>query len=369
MATPTVQNDGSDIGNIAQLAGLLGNNLGSGKTTTTTSSDPGSTQQTDALLQQILGGVDPNTMNGIVQNIFNQAKTQFGPTLMQGNAAGSYNSSTMAQLQNDAIAKATAAASAATLQATQESQKTAAGLAAARLQSSRTQTSQTGKTALGSIISTAAPLLSGYSLIQKATAKTAANPTGDPIQSLKNFLGLNDPKDLGSGAQAQDAFDTAGPTPGAPTTGTDLSGQGFDEFGNSVPSTGTDLSAQLAPDTVSGLQSAGGVGTDLGTGEIAGDSFDAAGANSANLAGNLSDGTSVGFDAFGNATGADLTTSVVGGADADALGTSLGGDALAGGGEALAGEGALAGGAAIAGDAAVAEGGFDIADLAALFFA
>lgn len=326
----------NQLSGIAQLLQSLNGVTGSGTTTTKTSSDPGTNDAINQLLQSITSGASDDTMNGIITNIFNQGKQQIGANLFSGAGGGAYNSTTTQQLSGDALAKSVAAASAAKLQAQQQSQETAAKLLAAQTAANKTTTAQTGASPLGKALG---PALTALSLYSKATGK-GSNILTDGYNKLFG------PKDLGAGDDGLPAINDA--------TGNGFD-PGFDSFGD--PTSGSGGQGGTGADEVSDLSSSDSPSGELfGTNGALSNGVDLGdGALSSTVDSSAAADEDVGFDAFG-----DSTASAVG----SEAGADIGGEVA---GEA-AGDFAAEAGTDVAvdavGDVAAEEGGVGIGDIA-----
>lgn len=199
MALPQVQNQGG-LGDIAQLLQQLGPLFGTGKTSgsssSSTSGKAGDLSQTDDLIQQILGSVNDGNLDTLTQNVLEKAKQTFAPANISSSAAGirGYSDTVHTEMQNQAMAKATAEAMSVRLQAQGQAQKTAGGLVESKLQTNKTvanqQQSSTGASPAGkgaALITPALLLANQFSKYKKN------NPTEKPIDgSLKDEAGDND---------------------------------------------------------------------------------------------------------------------------------------------------------------------------------
>src|SRR6267143_1041168 len=132
--------------------------FGTGKTTSTTSSEPSdaATQQMQDLLKEISGSSSPEALNTLVQNILLKAKESFGPNIAASIGAGNRTASdsSLALIQGNVAARATAESAAAVLEARNNANKLATQLAETRMNASRrtTSTQQTGITPGGRVI-------------------------------------------------------------------------------------------------------------------------------------------------------------------------------------------------------------------------
>lgn len=173
---PTLQSSDNGVGDFLKL--LMGTNVfGSGTTTATSStSAPANVDLTNsnALLAQITKGADPETIDNIIKNIFDEAKVSFGPNISNSLATGNraLTDTTLADLQSRAIGKATANAAAAKLQAITQSQQTAATVV----------NQQTAAQTQAAIANAAAA--------KTTTTSTAASPVGKALGGLGTALAL-----------------------------------------------------------------------------------------------------------------------------------------------------------------------------------
>src|SRR6267143_672610 len=132
--------------------------FGTGKTTSTTSSEPSdaATQQMQDLLKEISGSSSPEALNTLVQNILLKAKESFGPNIAASIGAGNRTASdsSLALIQGNVAARATAESAAAVHEARNNANKLATQLAETRMNASRrtTSTQQTGITPGGRVI-------------------------------------------------------------------------------------------------------------------------------------------------------------------------------------------------------------------------
>jgi len=106
-------NEGSQaIGNVAGLADILSKLFLGSSSTTTKTVDPAVTQQFNQIFQSLAPQLQGQTiseqeMQALVQSILQQSSQAFAPNRVAQSAAGSYNSTALAQMENDARAKAT----------------------------------------------------------------------------------------------------------------------------------------------------------------------------------------------------------------------------------------------------------------------
>lgn len=127
-----------------------------------------------------------SSQEALVNNIFKRATLAFAPTLAGEHSAGVYDSTTQAQLQNEAMARATGEATDAVLKAQTEGAKTAAGLANQRVASERgTTTKGIKQPSLGSKAGTIATAVIAAQLAKKGVTK---------LGDLGNRLFSSDPE-------------------------------------------------------------------------------------------------------------------------------------------------------------------------------
>lgn len=93
----------------------------------------------------VLNAIMPNVQgtaqtDAVVNNILQRAAQAFAPNLAEPHAAGTYNTTVLKQLTDEAKARATGEASKAVLDAQQEAAKTAAGITNAQMLASKTAT-------------------------------------------------------------------------------------------------------------------------------------------------------------------------------------------------------------------------------------
>lgn len=267
------------VQNIAQLISALNPLFGTGKATTKTSvsSDPAAVGQADALFQQVLNGADPTTIDNMVNNILVRARQEFGPMLVANAASGNraYSSTTLQQMASEAMARATGEAAKAKLDAMNTAQRTAAGLAEARLNSSRT-TVQTQKTA-------ASPMGKGSAAL--SLAAFLRNQLKDKPNGKKAPVEERNIEEILRKAQgAENSFDIADVSKSI-TQGSDAALPNFDigvsELGgtSSVDLSGIDLGVESLSDAL-GLSAETGIGfneIDFSDAGISGLAFDGAG--------------------------------------------------------------------------------------------
>src|SRR5882672_3555574 len=184
-----------------------------------------------------------SSQDALVANIFKRATLSFAPTLAEEHTAGVYNSTTQAQLQNEALARATGEAADAVLKAQAAGTQTAASIAGNRVNAQRgTSTSQTKNPSLGSKAGTIAT-----SVIAAQLAKKGINKIGDLFPKGSWFGTLNDTAAVeaaGGGSAAVDAAGVAA-TEGASASADLAAGEVGDILGaSSASAAGADILAE-----------------------------------------------------------------------------------------------------------------------------
>lgn len=199
-AVPIIQGGSDGLDSITKLLAVLNPMLGSGTTRTsggtTTSSEKASVDgetndQTNALLQKIMGDANGPDIDNMVANILTQAKNAFGSQAIESNAAGvrGYSDTVQTQLRNDAMAKAVAASAQAKLGALNEANRTATQLVSNKMSNTRSiqqattkpgTSSSTGASTLGQ----ATQIISGAAAIRSLMSKKGAKIPGEdgPVQ-------------------------------------------------------------------------------------------------------------------------------------------------------------------------------------------
>lgn len=248
-----IQSSGG-IQDIAQLFTSMSPMFGSGTSTVsesqTSSADPGSLNQADELLKKIMADSSNENFDAMISNILTKAKQEFGPAIASSKAAGvrSYSDSVLHQMGNEAMARATAQAAEAKINAINTSNKTAASLVEAKLQATKTiQQSKTAKTGASPLGKASALALGGaqvYSLSKKLFKKD------DPFNT--DSTGMID----GTGGVSIDDFDSSFSAP---------AGSGI---GSSAESFSQDL---FLNETAGPLEAAGALSGDTATAFAAGD--------------------------------------------------------------------------------------------------
>lgn len=199
-AVPIIQGGSDGLDSITKLLAVLNPMLGSGTTRTsggtTTFSEKASVDgetndQTNALLQKIMGDANGPDIDNMVANILTQAKNAFGSQAIESNAAGvrGYSDTVQTQLRNDAMAKAVAASAQAKLGALNEANRTATQLVSNKMSNTRSiqqattkpgTSSSTGASTLGQ----ATQIISGAAAIRSLMSKKGAKVPGEdgPVQ-------------------------------------------------------------------------------------------------------------------------------------------------------------------------------------------
>jgi hypothetical protein len=268
--------------------------LGSGTTNTNTSSqvNSGVNAQADNLIQQILGSVAPDKLQSLLQGIFLKAKTAFGPNIAQSIAAGNRTMSdtSLAQLQNEAQARATAEAAGAFLEAQNNANKLATSIVDTKINASRqtqeqkkTGISPGGKALIGvSAASTLKRLLPegiGKNFWNPATSEGAGIAPEALGYTPEQLLNLSGPEELGFAGNFPTASAATDIIPTADALSTSEAASALDftaagPIGAAVGAEALDLQ-QLGPTGAleSGLVLGGGVGgaVDIATGGKLGD--------------------------------------------------------------------------------------------------
>lgn len=128
---------GQDLGSVllqSALTSILPGLMGTGNTAKRTASK-GANQQADTAFSALTKPVD---YSGQTSDILTQAAQAFAPAMAGQTAAGLYNSTTLEQLRNESMARATAASSAAINQNETQRANAAANLAGASMQANNT---------------------------------------------------------------------------------------------------------------------------------------------------------------------------------------------------------------------------------------
>lgn len=140
---PRLPTGNSDpLKNILDILGTLG----TGTTTSRSSVEGNVGSQADELIKSIMGSVNPDNMANLVQGILLKAKAGLGPNIAASLGAGnrSVSDSSLASLQSEAAAKATAESAQAILEAQTHAQNIAGSIVNTKLNTSKVTTSRTG---------------------------------------------------------------------------------------------------------------------------------------------------------------------------------------------------------------------------------
>lgn len=153
--------------------------FGSGTTTSKTSADPEANGNANALLQQLQGGVDPNFLNDMQNQIFDKARASVAPELMNSLAMGNraYSDTTLKDFASRATGYATAASAQAKLEAISKNNSLMTQIVDSQLKANQIKTTQTSASAGGKALQLGGAALSGYSLYKKLTEKKKTTPT------------------------------------------------------------------------------------------------------------------------------------------------------------------------------------------------
>lgn len=147
-----------------------------------------------------------STQDALVKNIMVRAAQAFAPTLAEEHTSGVYNSSTQAQLQNEAMARASGEAASAVLQAQTQGLNAESNIAGNRVNAQRsTTTNKTASPTLGKSAGTIATAAIAAQLAKKGIGKLSdlfTTPAGDAS-------GL--PEQLGGGPAVEEALASAAP--------------------------------------------------------------------------------------------------------------------------------------------------------------
>lgn len=208
------QSSNSGIDGIAELLNSLQPLFGTGKTnrTESTSANPADLGQADELIKQILEGVSPENLDAMTSDILTRAKKEFGPAVISSNAAGlrGYSDTVQTQLRNEAMARATAAAASARLEAISKANATASNLVAAKIRAGTQTRSQqsTGASPAGKALAYGSLLLKGYNEVKKRLPKDAEAQQEDA--DINGMSGDYNVPDQGASFPANDSSITGG---------------------------------------------------------------------------------------------------------------------------------------------------------------
>jgi hypothetical protein len=196
MATqPKVESSGG-LEDIISLFAHVNTIFGSGKTTSkesggtstqSSSLSSGSEADSNALLQKIFGDASGSNIDNIINDIFLKARDAMGPNIMSSLGAGNraMSDTSLALIQSQAVARATADAAKAKLDAINTANATASKLVEAKMDSTKT-TTITRPDVSKSTVTGASP--SGKGLAVLGTASTASKglgKLGDLVKGLK----------------------------------------------------------------------------------------------------------------------------------------------------------------------------------------
>lgn len=249
---------------IAQIAPTLVNQRGTESTNTTVA--PEALSMSDLAFMQAMN-MATSSQDALVANIFKRATMSFAPTLAEEHTSGVYNSTTQAQLQNEALARATGEAADAVLKAQAAGTQTAAGVANNRVNSQRNTDTKTQKQpSLGSKAGTIAT-----SVIASQLARKGINKLGDlfPKGSLWNTGDSAAVEAAGGGSAAVDAAGVAA-TQTAIAGAEDAGAVGLGDFAaGAAGAEGADALAEAAgfgagAEGVSAAELGGSLGADAG---------------------------------------------------------------------------------------------------------
>lgn len=384
-AQPLVSSSDNGVGDL--LKGLFSNSsqlFGSGTAVSKSqSASPASVDLTNSnqLLQSLMQGADPNTIDEMIKGIFDKAKVQFGPNISNSLAAGNraLTDTTLADIQARAIGQATAQAAATKLQAITQTNQLAAQVTQAQLNAqtqaaianantNKTTTTQTTASPTGKTLATLGVAATGYSIFDKIKKKydesggngvTSApgasdftkslfgsSPSGDSLSGIN--LGDFTTTNIGQGATGAGSAGISGLDINAVTDPISAAFNTGNIFTTASNATAGDASVASGDVTATPYVNPGNPSEELLSGGNTGDVL-------AEAAGGLSSQAIT--DAFGASSiaGTDAAGAIVGDAGIEA---ALTGADLAGG--------AFGGAAAGAGVAAEAGAGFEAVDLAAV---
>lgn len=315
-ALPKVAAPADPLTSIIQLFTGLGPLFGSGKqtgtSTTTSTIDPAVSGQADQLIAAIMGQNDSPYLNDLITNIMDRAKQSFVPILGQSVTSGNraYSDTTVKQLANEAMARATGEAADAKLKFIQGNNSTAGNLVGQKIANSTTRTgTTTAKTAAspaGKALQLGSAALGAYGLYKKATKKDSegASLVGDISKGAQGIYDSIFGGSSGAGISDISSLFSAG---GAPSFSAAVSP--LTNFADSIDT----ISPFILSDGASSLLSAGDTITSGASlfGDIANEAF----SGSSLFSGAADLGTSAAFD-----TGTSLAGDVAG----NVLGSGLG---------------------------------------------
>ena len=218
----------ADAGGIKEMLTLFGglNQLfGSGKTssTQTTSADPTALNQLDEILKQIMQSVSPESLDALVANILQKGKQEFGQFAMASRGAGvrAYSDTVLQQMGGEYYAKAVADATKARLDAVNAANRTAADLAARKVEATRTTTQEqrTGASPAGMVIGGGVLATNLYSFLKKrgllgdspdAVDAGTSSVTGSEVDMTGGTIGTGGAGEFGVEGAYAGGFDEAG---------------------------------------------------------------------------------------------------------------------------------------------------------------
>lgn len=186
---PMLKDDGG-IEDITKIFTALSPLFGSGKTkegsSTSSFSDPATMGQSDELLRQIMESISSDNLDVMTGNILERAKQTFAPANIMPNAAGvrGYSDTVNKSLKNEAMARASAEAMSARLNAINAANKTAADLVSAKMQTTKTTqqqgTKQTGPNNAGKLFALATPAAMLYNKFGRPKKTGSSSVNNDP---------------------------------------------------------------------------------------------------------------------------------------------------------------------------------------------
>lgn len=205
-----------------------------GKSTVKTSASPEANGNASALISQLQAGMDPKLLEEMANHIIDVANQKVAPAIGESIGAGNraYSDTTLADTAARARAYATQAIAKEQLGFISESQRTAANLVNAQLQSSKTVTSSTKATPVGKAMQGGALAMLLKSLAKagvqgKVPVKLGKDPVDKAVKALDDWN-----KAPGDSA---DVFASGAPIPSGasdPQMGANSIGLGFNEAPN-----------------------------------------------------------------------------------------------------------------------------------------
>jgi len=272
MATSNPATDLSDF--ISKIAPTLVNQRQSESSNVTISPDAINLSNL-AFLQAM--NMATSTQDALVANILKRASLSFAPTLAEEHTSGVYNSTTQAQLQNEALARATGEATDAVLKAQAAGTATAGGIANTRVNSQRNvDTKQQKQPSLGSKAGTIAT-----SVIAAQLAKKGITKVGDLFSKTNWFGGPNDAAAIESAGGGSAAVDAAGvAATESATASADLAAGavGAGEVGDIL---GASAAGAAGVEGADAIAEASGIGAEVGEGVSAAELGGSLGADAA----------------------------------------------------------------------------------------